>query len=88
MSTKASVARKEQQNQKAELRREQVKQAVSEMGKAQLREMRKLAFAPRKGVVTQKHFERYPYASAGTLVFFSSGVDSDGYFGATQIYYL
>ncbi|HGW6103728.1 TPA: hypothetical protein ACNIQM_001856 [Citrobacter werkmanii] len=59
MSSKPAHARKEQQNQKAALRREQVKQATSEVSKAQLREMRKLGFAPRKGVVTQKHFERY-----------------------------
>lgn len=59
MSSKPAHARKEQQNQKSALRREQVKQAAPEVGKAQLREMRKLGFAPRKGVVTQKHFERY-----------------------------
>lgn len=59
MSSKPAHARKEQQNQKNALRKEQVKQATSEVGKAQLREMRKLGFAPRKGVVTQKHFERY-----------------------------
>lgn len=59
MSSKPSAARKEQQNQKAALLREQVKQSVSEVSRSQLREMRKLGFAPRKGVVTQKHFERY-----------------------------
>ncbi|TKV08264.1 hypothetical protein FDX19_15615 [Citrobacter sp. wls619] len=59
MSSKPAHARKEQQIQKSALRREQVKQAISEVSKAQLREMRKLGFAPRKGVVTQRHFERY-----------------------------
>ncbi|EBU7764583.1 hypothetical protein DK750_06945 [Salmonella enterica subsp. enterica serovar Rovaniemi] len=59
MASHAKIARKEQQNQRAELRREQVKLTTSEVSRSQLRDMRKLGFAPRKGVVTQKHFERY-----------------------------
>ncbi|MFG1134242.1 hypothetical protein [Salmonella enterica] len=59
MASHAKIARKEQQNQRAELRKEQVKLATSEVSRSQLRDMRKLGFAPRKGVVTQKHFERY-----------------------------
>ncbi|WP_109240297.1 hypothetical protein [Klebsiella michiganensis] len=61
MTTKPSHARKSQADK--QLKTEQLKadrkQAISEESKSLIREMRKLGFAPRKGNVTQKHFERY-----------------------------
>lgn len=56
MTTKTAIARREQQRQHHLANR---KQAVSDEGKSLLRDMRRLGFAPRKGAVTQKHFERY-----------------------------
>ncbi|MBF4180583.1 hypothetical protein [Lelliottia nimipressuralis] len=59
MTTKTAAARKEQQKQQAEQRKADRNLAVSEEQKSLIRDMRKLGFAPRKGNVTQKHFERY-----------------------------
>ncbi|ELY9612842.1 hypothetical protein ACEF96_003129 [Salmonella enterica] len=59
MSSKPAHARNEQQNNKAAQRKADRKQAIADESRALIREMRKLGFAPRKGVVTQKHIERY-----------------------------
>ncbi|MCS2147886.1 hypothetical protein [Scandinavium manionii] len=59
MSSKPAHARKEQQIQKAKARKAEAKQSATDEQKERIREMRKLGFAPRKGNVTQKHFERY-----------------------------
>lgn len=59
MSSKPAHARKEQQIQLAKARKAEAKQSATDEQKERIREMRKLGFAPRKGPVTQKHFERY-----------------------------
>ncbi|XUA17751.1 hypothetical protein ACQVA2_13815 [Citrobacter sp. OP27] len=59
MSSNPAHARKEQQIQKAKARKAEARQSVTDEQKERIREMRKLGFAPRKGNVTQKHFERY-----------------------------
>ncbi|WP_260863373.1 hypothetical protein [Citrobacter sp. Marseille-Q6884] len=59
MSSKPTDARNLQRHAKSAERREARRLALSDEQRLQVREMRKLGFAPRKGAPTQKHFERY-----------------------------
>lgn len=59
MATDVKISRKEQRHAKSSERRAARMQALSDEQRLQIREMRKLGFAPRKGAPTQKHFERY-----------------------------
>ncbi|HCM2495387.1 TPA: hypothetical protein N3D36_004600 [Salmonella enterica subsp. enterica serovar Lehrte] len=59
MATNVKISRKEQRHAKSCERRAARMLALSDEQRLQVREMRKLGFAPRKGAPTQKHFERY-----------------------------
>ncbi|MGU6743974.1 hypothetical protein ACV2F4_08015 [Salmonella enterica subsp. houtenae serovar 6,7:z4,z24:-] len=59
MATDVKIFRKEQRHKKSCERRASRMLALSDEQRLQVREMRKLGFAPRKGAPTQKHFERY-----------------------------
>lgn len=59
MATDVKISRKEQRHARSIERRAARMLALSDEQRLQIREMRKLGFAPRKGAPTQKHFERY-----------------------------